>query len=66
MKIGILSKRTTGLAGRMANFFENKGHEAKIYLLENFSIDESLLENDFYILKSKSTYLFIHRILFER
>jgi len=53
MKIGILSKRTTGLAGNIAKFFENKGHETKIYLLENFSIDESLFENDYYILKSK-------------
>ena len=53
MKIGILSKRTTNLTGNMAKFLENGGHKTKIYLLENFSIDESLFENDYYILKSK-------------
>lgn len=54
MKIGILSKRITGMTGSMANFFENKGHKTKIYLLEDFAIDQSLFENDFYILKSKT------------
>ncbi|MHA1466565.1 MAG: ATP-grasp domain-containing protein [Promethearchaeota archaeon] len=53
MKIGILSKRTTGFTGNMVKFLENNGHDPKIYLLEKFSIDESLFENDYYILKSK-------------
>ena len=53
MKIGILSKRTINITGNMAKFLENAGHKTKIYLLENFSIDESLFEMDCFILKSK-------------
>ncbi len=53
MKIGILSKRTTGLVDMMKLFFERNGHIIKIYTLKDLCINESLFENDFYILKSK-------------
>ncbi len=53
MKIGILSKRTTGLVDMMKHFFERNGHIIKIYTLKDLCINESLFDNDFYILKSK-------------
>ena len=53
MKIGILSKKTTGMTGLMREFFENAGHSVKIYTLKNLCINETLFENDFYVLKSK-------------
>ncbi len=56
MKIGILSKRTTMLAGRLKRYLENEGHEVKIYTSENLCINEVLFRNDFYILKSKSIF----------
>ena len=56
MNIGILSKRETMLAGKLKNFLENKGFTVSIYTLENLIINETLLNNDFYILKSKSLF----------
>jgi hypothetical protein len=56
MKIGILSKRTTGFVNMMKKYLENIGHSVKIYLLDNLCINESLFENDFYILKSKKLF----------
>ena len=60
MNIGILSKRIGFLTGKLKNFFENIGHNTMIYTKENLCIDESLLENDFYILKSKHLIPFIY------
>ena len=60
MKIGILSKRTGFLTGTLKDFYETNGHIVKIYTKENLCIDESLLENDFYILKSKHQVPFIN------
>ncbi|TFG27669.1 MAG: ATP-grasp domain-containing protein [Promethearchaeota archaeon] len=60
MKIGILSKRTGFLTGKLKEFYESNGHIVKIYTKENLCIDESLLENDFYILKSKHPIPFIN------
>ncbi len=53
MKIGILSKRTTMFTGKMKDYLENKGNKVKIYTAENLCINESLFENDFYVMKSK-------------
>ncbi len=56
MNVGILSKRTTNLAGEIKKFYENKGFNVVIYTLENLSINENLFNNDFYILKSKNLF----------
>jgi len=53
MNIGLLSKRTTTLAGRIKQFYEELGHNVTIFTADNLSINESLLEYDFFILKSK-------------
>lgn len=53
MKIGILAKKTFGMTGLMREFFENVGHIVKIYTLDNLCINETLFENDFFVLKSK-------------
>lgn len=53
MKIGLLSKRTTMMAGKLKQILENKGHDVYIYSYSNLVINESLFENDYYILKSK-------------
>jgi glutathione synthase/RimK-type ligase-like ATP-grasp enzyme len=54
MKIGILSKRTGNFTGKIQSYFENNGHQVRIFSAANLCINESLLENDFYILKSKN------------
>jgi hypothetical protein len=60
VKIGILSKREGMFTGKMKNFFENNmGYKVKIYTLNNLCINETLFENNFYVLKSKSI-LFIY------
>ena len=56
MNIGILSKRHTMLAGRLKDCLEKKGHNVSIYTLDNLIINYTLLNNDFYILKSKSLF----------
>lgn len=56
MKIGILSKRKTMFTGELKNNLENRGFIVKIYTLENLIINENLLNNDFYILKSKNLF----------
>lgn len=56
MNIGILSKRTTTLAGKIKKYYENKGFNVVIYTLENLTINETLFSNDFYILKSKNLF----------
>ena len=56
MKIGILSKRKKMLAGKLKEYFENKNWEVKIYTHNNLNINVSLLENDFFILKSKKLF----------
>jgi len=53
MKIGILSKRTGNFAGKIKSYLEDIGHQVSIYTATNLCINDSLLENDFYILKSK-------------
>jgi hypothetical protein len=53
MKIGILSKRKTGLTKKISSYYEKKGFEVSIYTSNNLSVNYSLLNNDFYILKSK-------------
>jgi glutathione synthase/RimK-type ligase-like ATP-grasp enzyme len=59
MKIGILSKRTGNFTGKIKNYLESNGHQVSIFTATNLCINESLLENDFYILKSKHMlYLF--------
>jgi len=60
MNIGILSKRTGFLTGKLKNFLESIGHNTKIYTKEDLCIDDSLLENDLYILKSKHQIPFIY------
>jgi len=56
MKIGILSKRKGNLTGKLKDYFENNNDEVKIYTLDNLNINGSLLENDFFILKSKKLF----------
>ena len=53
MKIGILSKRTGNFTGKMKSYFESNGHQVSIFTATNLCINDSLMENDFYILKSK-------------
>ncbi len=53
MKIGILSKRTGNFTGNMKSYFESNGHHVSIFTATNLCINDSLMENDFYILKSK-------------
>jgi len=56
MKIGILSKRKEMLTGKLKEYYENMGFTVKIYTLNNLTINDSLLENDFFILKSKDLF----------
>ncbi len=56
LKIGILSKRKTMLAGKLNDCLEKKGNKVSIYTLENLVINDTLLNHDFYILKSKSLF----------
>jgi hypothetical protein len=56
MNIGILSKRKTMMAAKLKACLENKGFTVSIYTLENLVINETLLNHDFYILKSKSLF----------
>ncbi|MFX0042161.1 MAG: RimK family alpha-L-glutamate ligase [Candidatus Hodarchaeota archaeon] len=57
MNIGILSKRKTMFTGKMKQFLvNNKGFNVKIYTLDNLSINNTLLSNDLYILKSKNIF----------
>ena len=53
MKIGILSKRETGLTDKIRSFYKETGHKVTIYTTKNLAVNSSLFENDFYILKSK-------------
>jgi len=56
MNIGILSKRKTMMASKLKACLKNKGFTVSIYTLENLVINETLLNQDFYILKSKSLF----------
>ncbi|MFX1445358.1 MAG: RimK family alpha-L-glutamate ligase [Promethearchaeota archaeon] len=56
MKIGILSKRTGHLTGKLKRFFETQGHSIRIYTKKELQLDKTLLENDLYILKSKTIF----------
>ena len=56
MNIGILSKRTTMFAGKMKQYYEDKGFNVVIYTLEILTINETLFNNDYYILKSKNLF----------
>ncbi len=38
---------------KMKKYLESEGHIVELYTLENLNINQSLLKNDFYILKSK-------------
>lgn len=51
-----MSKKEKNFAGKLKKFFENKGHIVKTFTLKNLSINKSLLENDFYVLKSKDLF----------
>ncbi|MHA1669210.1 MAG: ATP-grasp domain-containing protein [Promethearchaeota archaeon] len=53
MKIGILSKRNKMFASKIKRYLESEGHIVELFTLENLSINQSLLKNDFFILKSK-------------
>jgi len=53
LKIGILSKRNKMFAAKIKRYLESEGHIVELYTLENLNINQSLLKNDFYILKSK-------------
>ena len=56
MNIGILSKRTYMLTGKLKHCLENQGHKVSIFTASNLCINRTLLDNDFYILKSKSLF----------
>ena len=56
MKVGILSKRETMFTGKLKIYLENKGFVVTVFTLENLIINENLLNNDFYILKSKNLF----------
>jgi len=53
MKIGILTRRRTGLVKDLKAVLEQMEYVVRIYSYDNLHIDESLFNNDFYILKSK-------------
>jgi len=53
LKIGILSKRNKMFTAEMKKYLESEGHIVELYTLENLNINQSLLKNDFYVLKSK-------------
>jgi len=53
LKIGILSKRNKMFTAKIKSYLESEGHIVELYTLDNLSINQSLLKNDFYILKSK-------------
>ena len=40
-------------AAKIKRFLESEGHVVELFTLENLNINQSLLKNDFYILKSK-------------
>ncbi len=56
MKIGILAKRTIMMARDIKENLEERGHDVTIYTAKNLAINESLFENDYYILKSKKLF----------
>jgi glutathione synthase/RimK-type ligase-like ATP-grasp enzyme len=56
LKIGILSKRSKGFTSKIKRLYEKSGHSVEIFSEENLRVDDSLLENDFYILKSKQLF----------
>ena len=67
MKIGILSKREITFTGRMKQFFEDLGHKVSIFTAKNLIINDTLLDYDFFILKSKKlTYLYAGRFIKEK
>lgn len=53
MNIGILSKRTTNFTDKMKRYYEKEGFNVKIYTKKNLIINDSLIENDLFILKTK-------------
>jgi hypothetical protein len=56
MKIGILSKRKEMFTGELRDYLQLKGHNVKIYTLKNLRINQELLNNDLFILKSKQLF----------
>ncbi len=56
MNIGILTKKTNGFAGQMKIYLQSIGHQVILYTAQNLSINESLMQNDFYVLKSKGLF----------
>ncbi|TFG24023.1 MAG: hypothetical protein EU533_02525 [Promethearchaeota archaeon] len=56
MRIGILSKREGNFTGKLRLYLQSKGHEVRIYTLKNLKINQELLDNDFFILKSKQLF----------
>ena len=56
MRIGILSKREGNFTGKLRFYLQSKGHEVRIYTLKNLIINQELLDNDFFILKSKQLF----------
>ena len=53
LKIGILTKRKNGFTGKIKDYLQKHGHTVELLLEDNLMIDNTLLNNDFYILKSK-------------
>ena len=53
MNIGILSKKETGLVEKIKSNLESKQKKVNIYTSKNLFLNGSLLNNDFFILKSK-------------
>ncbi|MFW9821274.1 MAG: ATP-grasp domain-containing protein [Candidatus Thorarchaeota archaeon] len=56
LNIVILSKRKTMLAKKINDCLKKKGNLVSIYTLDNLVINETLLNHDLYILKSKSLF----------
>lgn len=56
MRIGILSKREGNFTGKLHFYFQSKGHEVRIYTLKNLKINQELLDNDYFVLKSKQLF----------
>ena len=66
MKIGILSKREKTFTGRMKQYLESLGHSVTVFTAKNLIINKSLLDHDFFVLKSKKLiYLYAGRFIKE-
>jgi hypothetical protein len=56
LKVAILSKREEMFTGDLSHYLQSKGHIVKIYTSKNLIINQKLLKNDLFILKTKQLF----------